>query len=370
MRSKSVYLILSSLTLLALLFGLSCNLPVQAAARANPPGCGEHPTISTLLEQTSQEKWLEWIEKLSGARPVTIGGQQTTIATRYSYAMFTGQPNARAFEYILEQVQGWYGENQIEIHEYPYTDAERTYTWKNLLVTIPGATRPDEIVILSAHLDSTVVFEGNPLKAAPGADDNASGVATLLEAARLLPQYRFERTIRLIWFTGEEQGMFGSRAYAEKHAADNIVAVINLDMFGYDSTGDRCFELHVGALPASQEIGRCFIESAQAYAPQLQHDFLTDQATDRSDHAPFWAKEIGAVLVLQNLFDNELPGGCQGSDPNPYYHRPGDVVENLNPETGFAIARSALAAFAHQAVPLRRASPFDLLLDLLDRLPW
>ena len=132
--------------------------------------------------------------------------------------MFTGQPDARAFDYVLEQVRQWVPAGQIEVDEYPYTDAERTYTWKNLVVTLPGTTRREEVVVLSAHLDSIVVREGNALQGAPGADDNAVGAAVLLEAVRIFSRQSFERTIRIIFFTGEEQNAAGSRAYVADHA--------------------------------------------------------------------------------------------------------------------------------------------------------
>ncbi|MEA4909550.1 MAG: M28 family metallopeptidase, partial [Anaerolineaceae bacterium] len=298
--------------LLLLSVQLACNLPVQSV---NPTG--ETAVIDDLYSRTSPEQWASWIRKLSGAEPVQIGGETTTITTRYSYAMFTGQDNARAFDFILEQVQGWVRPDQIEIDPYPYTDAEHTYTWKNIIVTFPGTTHADEVVILSAHFDSIVVREGDALQAAPGANDNGTGVATALEAVRLFSSYQFERTVKVIFFSGEELGLQGSRAYVEDHPTGNIVAVVNLDMFGYDSNGDRCIELHVGTLPGSESIGEAFLQVNQEYGLNLSFDFLTTQATDRSDHASFWAKGVPAILVIENFFDDQQPGGCQGVDPNP-----------------------------------------------------
>lgn len=96
---------------------------------------------------------------------------------------------------------------------------------QNVILTKPGETSPDQIVILCAHYDS---------HGGPGADDNASGVAACLEAARVLSHGRFARTIQIIFFTAEElsPGLLGSRLYVSQLSAqvkDNIVAVINLD---------------------------------------------------------------------------------------------------------------------------------------------
>ena len=96
-----------------------------------------------------------------------------------------------------------------------------------------------------------------------------------------------------------------------------------MDMFAFDSNGDRCLELHVGTLPPSDTIGRCFMTSAYANSFPLTFDYLTTQASDRSDHASMWSKNIPAVTVMENFFEDDLPGGCQGVDGNPFYHRPG-----------------------------------------------
>jgi len=334
-----------------LLVGLSCNLPIQPGF--NLPGMSQ-PTTPDILARTSQSNYAYQIAALSGAQPVTIGGETVVIATRYSYAMFTDQPNARAFEYILEQVRGWYPENQIEIDDYPYTDAERTYTWKNLIVTIPGTTRPGEVVAFSAHLDSTVVREGNALEAAPGANDNGTGAAALLEAARIFSHVRFERTVQLIWFSGEENGLAGSRAYVLDHTTDNIAALVNMDMFGTDTNGDRCFEIHAGSSPAAAAVGQAVTQAIQVYGLNLSYDFLTNLATDRSDHAAFWEKGVPAVTIIENFFDNGLPDGCAGVDGTPYYHRPSDTLDKVNLPYAVDIARAGIAAVSDLAVPARQ----------------
>jgi hypothetical protein len=313
--------------------------------------CNYHPAVARLLRQTNADQWITWVRQLSGAEGVTIAGEETRIDTRYSPAMFDGQPNARAFEWLLEQVNSWYPADQIEIQPFSVTFEDKPYTWENLIITLPGQTRPDEIVVLSAHLDST---SDQPFIKAPGAEDNASGSATLIEAARLFRQARFERTLQIVWFTGEEQGLLGSQAFVKDAIANHkqLVGAINLDMFGYDSDNDRCFELHVGTMPQSKIIGQCFENAIRAFNLQLAYDFLTDEAIDRSDHGSFWQADIGAVEVLQNLFGNEQVNGCANADPSPYYHTTADVAANLNLETAFTIARASLAATAGLAQPL------------------
>jgi leucyl aminopeptidase len=311
--------------------------------------CSFHPSVAAMLENTSAGRWLDWIEQLSGAKPVRIAGQETRITTRYSPSMFNGAENARAFDWLLEQVQQWYPEDQIEVQPFQVEFGNQAETWKNLIITIPGNTYPDEIVILSAHLDSTSEI---PTESAPGAEDNGSGSATLIEAARLFQNVAFEHTLKIIWFTGEEQGLLGSRAFIRQADPDAIVGVVNLDMFGYDSDDDRCFELHVGTLPDSQRIGECFTRSINAYNLDLTYDYIQEEAIDLSDHGSFWQEKVGAIEVLEDLFEHNQPRGCPASDPNPYYHSTNDIVENLNPETAFAIVQAGIATAAGLAVPV------------------
>jgi len=309
--------------------------------------CAYDPAIDDLLAQTTVTQWLDWIQKLSGAEPITVGDTDYVMETRHSSHMFSGDPTARAFDFAVQQIQSWhYPPADIELD--PYTGLGGQ-TWQNLVLTIPGQTRPDEVVLLTGHLDSITFSSTSP---APGANDNGSGIATLFEAARLLRQLRFERTIRIVWFTGEEDGLIGSEAFVDDHPMGNVVGVVNLDMFGWDGDGDRCFEIHAGTLPASQDVGVCFSESIDSYGLGLTRDFLTSGATDRSDHASFWQVGVGAIEISENFFSDGLPDGCVGSDANPAYHTTSDTLDNVTRTFGFDIARAGLATIAAMAIPV------------------
>ncbi len=337
---------------------LAATTTTTATPSSEPLLCEFDPAIGSLLDQTTAETWLDWIEKLSGAEPMTINGEETRIETRYSISMFDGSPNARAFEFVHEQVLAWYPEEQVRAMDFEVTRASdnQKFHWKNLIITIPGKTTPEEVVILSAHLDSTSEL---PEERAPGAADNGSGAAALLEAARLLQDMQFERTVQIIWFTGEEMGLFGSRAFVEEIDNPNsVVGVVNLDMFGYDSDNDRCFEMHVGTKPESDRVGRCFTAAIDTYNLDLpNYDYLESQATDRSDHGSFWQRDIGAIEILENMFDHDLadagqPQACSNGDMNPNYHTSRDTVDALNGETGVEIVRAAIATIVGMAKPL------------------
>ena len=108
---------------------------------------------------------------------------------------------------------------------------------KSIRLTLPGTTRPHEIVVLGAHYDSIVSWgSGN----APGADDDASGSSNLLEALRvLLTMPRPERTIEFFWYAGEESGLLGSAEIAQeyKNKNKNVISVLQLDMTLFPGSG-------------------------------------------------------------------------------------------------------------------------------------
>jgi len=106
----------------------------------------------------------------------------------------------------------------------------------SLKVRIKGSQRPNEIIVLGGHLDSINSGGGD----APGADDNASGSANLLEALRiLLSKNQPERTLEFFWYAGEEGGLIGSAEIAESYKTQGaqVVAVLQLDMTLFPGTG-------------------------------------------------------------------------------------------------------------------------------------
>ncbi len=332
--------------------------PTQAVTRPEPGSvCSYDPMVAALMADFDQDSWVNWIESLSGEKPVTIDGETVTIKTRFTENLFNGDPDARAFDFVVDQMKQFGYEENVTLFEEafrPFTGTEMKNDWKNLIVVIPG-TDPElaqEQILLTAHLDSITNTE--PEKSAPGADDNATGVATLMEAARILRNASFKRTIKLVFFTGEERGLHGSQAYVAQHGKelDNIVGVLNLDMFGYDADDDHCFEMHVGEMPASNLIGGCLADTIDNYNFDINYDYLTTDVIGASDHASFWNADVGAILVLENFDTNGLENGCGETDKNPNYHSEQDLVDSINLETSFPIAEAAILTAASLAEPV------------------
>ena len=119
-------------------FPLSDNgsTPSLSAAATTPFNCTYSPEGEDLLNSASQTAWQGWIERLSGVTPVMVNGQQVTITSRHSSAMFMGARPSRAFDYLKEQVLALYPSEQVREQDVPYLSS----TFKNLIVTLPGQT--------------------------------------------------------------------------------------------------------------------------------------------------------------------------------------------------------------------------------------
>ena len=314
---------------------------VPIATPAPTPTAAAINAVDYFLADTNQGRYADWIRKLSGEESVVIGGQEHTITTRYSYAMFLGQDNAKAPDYLMEVLKRWVPEEMITYEPYEYRDAMSAYTWYNIIVTFPGTVRPDEQILYTAHFDSTVqLFDVDQMELAPGANDNGTGVAALLEAIPTFAKTSFERTVKVIFFSGEENQMQGSTAYVAAHSSDNIVGVINMDMFGNDPENARCFEIHVGTDVLSDPLGEAFAAAIRDYSLDLTYDYFRYVAYDYGDHTPFWRAGIPAMTAMENFTDDSTPGGC---GPRPYpknWHAPTDFIADVNIPYAFDIARA------------------------------
>jgi bacterial leucyl aminopeptidase len=236
----------------------------------------------------------------------------------------------------------------------------------NVQAELVGET--DELVLITAHLDSRA-GRGEPdydpaHDAAPGADDDASGVAAVVSAAIALNAMARasapRRSIRFVLFHAEEHGLVGSRHYARAAAAADtrIAAVIQMDMIGFvpPASGGR-FEIHMGCRddPAverrSEPIGaavehaaRLLGELGPAEVYRSPADPLRrDPADGRSDHSSFHMSGYAAVIVSEDFFGGttDLPTEAPN---NPHYHSRTDTA--IDASYAASIARiAALAAW-------------------------
>ena len=178
----------------------------------------------------------------------------------------------------------------------------------NIIAIQWGTKNPEEYVVCGSHLDSYSLSG-----MCPGADDNATGVASVLEAARILSQHNFERSIIYCAFGAEEIGLIGSAAYAEYCAemGMNIVGYFNNDMNGYLNPGD---EIHIDLIyPNSVEpIGEYYMNLANVYFPEMQVRHVNFQAGD-SDHTSFNQNGFMGIYPFED-YQNYSPYIHSGND--------------------------------------------------------
>lgn len=216
------------------------------------------------------------------------------------------------------------------------------YSSRNVIAEKRGTVDPGEIVIVCGHYDS-ISDERETL--APGADDNASGTAAVLEAARLLAPHAFDFTVRFIAFSAEEWGLYGAGYHASRAraAGERIVGVINLDMIGFADASPE--DLDIFANENSAWLADRLSAAATAYTSQPTTT-VVDASMTYSDHSPFWDVGYSAVLAIE---DSPLR--------NPYYHLTSDVVETIDPAFFAASTRTALAALSDLAQPAATGRP-------------
>jgi len=261
------------------------------------------------------------------------------LGTRHSYATAALDEAAR---YLHNQYAAM-GLN-VAYQPFPYAG----YVMNNVVAELPGAgPNREHIYILCAHYDSTARDSSS---IAPGADDNASGSAAVLEAARILSQFSFDRTIRFVHFAGEEQGMLGSQRYAETAAqrGDLIAGVINLDMIAYERVppNDHIVEIHAGMNPVSIALADVFVSNIAEYELLLLPEILTSTATSRSDHGSFWNQGYPAILGIEDF----------GGDFNPYYHSTRDTLTHIQTHMMVEYTKACVATLAELAGDPRSSS--------------
>jgi len=186
----------------------------------------------------------------------------------------------------------------------------------NVVATLPGTDiNSDQEYIISAHYDS------HNLTTCPGADDDASGISAMMEAARIMSQYRFPHTIKFIAFDAEEEGYRGSGDYAwyAKLRGDNITCDIQLDMIGFNNDSEYANVIRSNG--SSMWLANSLSNSNSKYGLGLNVSVHNNASYRRSDHFRFWDRGYDAVLVSENEDINNW---------NPYYHKSTDRIDIIN----------------------------------------
>ncbi len=218
---------------------------------------------------------------------------------------------------------------QVELDLFPFNGE----TFQNIIARKKGG-KSDDRIIIGAHFDS--------VPGSPGADDNASGVVSMLELARILADRQWNHTIEFVGFNLEEWYMIGSTAYAEKLKKEKVKVrgMISLEMVGYVTNQPRSQKMPPGFGLFYPQVGNFIGLVGNFRSWKLLRMFKTRMKEIKnlpvesllipfngallppvrwSDHSPFWDVGYPALLITDTSFYR-----------NPHYHGPTDTTETLN----------------------------------------
>ena len=257
----------------------------------------------------------------------------------------------RAAEYIQDvwTAQGY----QVVPHEYKV----RGQTWANLEVVCAGSDRSSEIVLIGAHYDSVI--------GSPGANDNGTGVAALLEIARCFTTQQPQRTVRFVAFVNEEPPFFftremGSQAYARaaRRRGDDIRAMLSLETIGYyrdepksqhypplfnlfypDRGNFIAFVSNLRSRPLLKQAVAAFRAASDFPAEHVATPAVVP-GVSWSDHRSFWAKGYRALMVTDTAFYRY-----------PYYHTSRDTPDKVDYPAFTRVTEGLCAVVASLAGP-------------------
>jgi len=280
----------------------------------------QSPTIQTIINDTNIDSLMYFVKELSGEVSTIIGGSSYTIISRNKYQ----SSNDKAADYIKQKLDSYglitYNQNWSS-------------TGRNVYGVQLGSLYPNKKYIICAHYDD--MPSGTT---APGADDNGSGTAAVIEAARILTQYDSKYTIIYALWDEEEQGLVGSAYYAQQAslAGDSIMGVINMDMIAWDNDNDSVGEIHIRNYGNSNSLKDMMVQINTTYSLGVTPSII-NPGTTASDQASFWNNGYGALLLIEEYY---------GGDFNNYYHSVNDLIQYFNQPYYLKMSRLSIGTVA------------------------
>jgi len=305
---------MSCFTVAAVFFVLTL-LPVRYAD-AQPMPRAATQTVAEIIGGVSADTLMRRVRELCGVDGIVLEGAALRITNRKDG--FGAENNDLAADY-LDAVLSRYG---LDTWSQRFEDRGR-----NIIGVQEGSGGAGKYIIC-AHYDAAVF-------GFPGADDNASGTAAVLEAARLLSGRDLAYTVEYILWDGEERGLVGSRHYAERARAsgDSILGVINMDMISWDSDGDDRASLEYNT-DSGLPLVNALLTVNDSYDIGL--DLYTRQRRSTpSDNFSFARYDYPSMLLIEDW-----------NDFNWYYHGINDAPAELNVPYFARMAKTAIGALA------------------------
>ena len=183
----------------------------------------ESNKVESMVSKVNEFNIREMIIKLS------------TFNNRY-YKAKTGVQSQDYIKGVWESLAG--SRTDVSVDYYKHS----SFPQPSLIMTVEGTTKKDEVIVIGGHADSIAGFWGRTRARAPGADDNASGIATITEVIRIMmdSSYKPQRTVKFMAYAAEEVGLLGSKAIANdyKKQGKSVVGVVQFDMTNHKGTKD------------------------------------------------------------------------------------------------------------------------------------
>ena len=287
----------------------------------------QNPIIQNILNDVRIDSLTKFVNELSGQKLGSINGVSDTIHSRHK----DSPDNEKAFQYINQK----FADFGLQVDTLQFSS-----TGKNIVAILPGTLYPGKKYIIGAHYDNMPPFPN--FLSAPGADDNASGVAAVLEAARIFSQYSFPFTINFALWDEEEQGLIGSSAWVGNAGSNNdsLLAYINMDMIGWDGNNDSVAEIHTRPIAQSVQLANVSLNCNSLYNIDLGIIRIVNLGITASDHASFWNYNYTAITIEEDI----------QNDFNPYYHTQGDTLGHFNLSFYEKVTKLAFATIASLAI--------------------
>lgn len=270
------------------------------------------PDLQALADSVDEARWYGAVEALAGFNRYTFS-PEIHNARDWLVAQFEALPRMTV-QTLPFQVQG--------------VDAF------NVIATLPGTVRPDEWYIIGAHYDARAQSNSHSLTASPGAEDNATGCAGVLEMARIFSAQSTEATVLFMCYSGEEQGLLGSDDHVDSLVASGdlakVQAMLNMEMMGFSADSD--LDILLGSRSQFPEMVDLFTAAAETYSTTRVVLSLTICC---SDHVPYIDAGVPTVVVSGNdwfLY--------------PHYHRSTDTPDPASVTQAGQILRLNVAAMA------------------------
>ncbi len=274
-------------------------------ANQAPPRVALGPQIAGLIDEVDEQRWFDGVAALADFNRYTHGPEIDA-----------------ARDWLVQQLEALPG---LAVTTESF-QVGGTTAW-NVIATLTGSVHADDLYIVGGHYDST---SESPQTAAPGAEDNASGCAGVVEMARIFAANPPAATILFICYSGEEQGLFGSVDHASglvaAGLADRVQAVLIMDMVGYTADDD------LDCLLETSSANAALADAFAAAAEQTELRIVISFNPFGSDHVPYLNRGMPALLTIENDWDIY-----------PCYHSSCDLPANITLAMGREILKMNVA---------------------------